>query len=194
MPTRKAFPYTPFDNRVEEREGIPSHRPRLPMDAPDLIFRNHYNTPSETRRGELGNTLGSLAVVVPIQTPHDTTAGGPGPLRPNQGLTNKKRLDGTIASNTVTGGVVKGYITDNDTIRIKVLVSRNLYSPTSHARDATRLAASGRIPPQNAIPSKDRGMPPTMGKRGTGGNYTIPAPEVFPSWPTSAQWLRNRFK
>jgi hypothetical protein len=189
--TRRAFPYTPFDNRVEEREGIPSHRPRLPMDAPDLVFRNHYNTPSETRRGELDNVRGSLAIVVPVQTPHDTTAGGPGPLKPSQGI--GKRNDATVASNVVTGGVVKGYITDNDTIRIKVVVARNLFSPTSHARDSTRLAMSGRIPPQNAIPSKDRGMPVKMGKRGTGGNYTIPAPEVFPSWPTSAQWLKSRF-
>ncbi len=163
------------------------------MDAPDLIFRNHYGTPSETRRGEIGNTKGNLALVVPVQTPHDTTAGGPGPLKPRQGLTVERRQDGTIASNTVTGGVVKGYITGNDTIRIRALVSRNLFSPTSHPSNAASAAYSARIPPQNAIPSKDRGMPPKMGKRGTGGNFTIPAPQVFPSWPTSAQWLKNRF-
>jgi hypothetical protein len=186
--TRRAFPYTPFDSLVEVTG---SERTRLPMDLPFLSYRNHYNTPSETRRGELGNTKGSLAWVVPIQTPHDTSAGGPYQGAPRQGMA--RGVDGTISSRTVTGGTVKGYITDADTIRIKVLVSRNLYSPTSHANDAKRTAYSGAIPPQNAKPSKDRGMPPKMGKRGTGGNYTIPAPQVVPSWPTSVEWLRSRF-
>lgn len=156
-----------------------------------LTYRNHYNTPSETRRGEWDTTKGSLALVVPVQTPHDTTAGGPGPVRPGQGM--DKFVDGTISSRTVTGGTVRGYITANDTIRIRALVSRNLFSPTSHPSNAASAAYTAKIPPQNAVPSKDRGMPPKMGKRGTGGNFTIPGPLVVPSWPTSAQWLQKRF-
>lgn len=171
--TLRAFPYTPFDRNVNEQEG--KKRTGLPMDAPDLIFRNHYNTPSETRRGEIGNTRGSLASVVPMERIYST---GPDTVRG--------------ASRLVAGGVVKGYMRDN-TIRVHLLVSRNLFSPTSHARDETRLAMSGKIPPVNAVPTKDRGMPLKMGKRGTGGNFTIPAPQVIPSWPTSAQWLRSRF-
>jgi hypothetical protein len=192
--TRKAFPYTPFDHDIEPL-GIP--RTALPMDLPTLEYRNHYR--HGTRIGEEFNTKGARSHVVHIQTPHDTSAGGPGTTKPVQGMHQIGRprlagaVDGSVASNTVTGGVVKGYITDPDSIRVNILVSRNLYSPTSHANDHNRLAASGKIPPVNAVPSKDRGMPPKMGKRGTGGNYTIPAPQVIPSWPTSAQWLKSRF-
>jgi hypothetical protein len=190
--TRKAFPYTPFDRDIQEC-GVTHTRPALPMDAPTLEYRNHYR--QGTRIGEQYNTKGALSHVVPVQTPHDTTAGGPGPKNPAQGMAPSKSvpLDGTISSRTVTGGVVKGYITNNDTIRVNILVSRNLYSPTSHACDANRLAFTAKIPPVNAVPSKDRGMPQKMGMRGTGGNYTIPAPQVIPSWPTSAQWLKSRF-
>jgi hypothetical protein len=184
--TRKAFPYTPFDSGVQPT-GV--ERTPLPMDTPTLIFRNHY--PEGTRIGEQYNTKGAHSHVVEVQTPHDTSGGGPGPHRPTQGLA--KGVDGTISSRTVTGGVVKGYITSNDSIRINVLVSRNLFSPTSHASDASRCRASAIIPPVNAAPSKDRGMPPKMGKRGTGGKYTIPAPQVIPSWLTSSQWLKGRF-
>jgi hypothetical protein len=174
--TRKAYPYTPFDPTVEEGLPIPTRRPALPMDAPYLTFRNHYGTPSETRRGDVGNTRGSLANVVPIEA---IFTSGPETVRGD--------------SRNISGGVVKGYIREN-TIRMRVLVSRNLFSPTSHARDATRLALSGKYPPPAVVPSKDIGMPPKMGKRGTGGNYVIPAPQVIPSWPTSADWLRGRFR
>lgn len=188
--TRRAFPYTPFDNQVQIVEGKP--RTRLPMDAPMLAFRNHYNTPSESRRGEAANTKGSLGWVVTVQTPHDTTAGGPGSTKPSQGMRGTN-VDPTISSNTVTGGVVKGYITRGDSIRMSVLVSRNLFSPTSHASNAASAAFTAKIPPPAVVPSKDIGMPPKMGKRGTGGNFTIPAPQVLPSWPTSSQWLKSRF-
>lgn len=166
--TRRAFPYTPFDPLVQN-----DTRPRLPMNAPDLEYRNHYKL--GTRTGELENTVGRLGVVVPIE---DVFSSGPDTVRG--------------ASRNISGGVVKGYIKEG-TIRPSLLVSRNLYSPTSHANDVNRLAASGRIPPNNAVPTKDIGMPPKMGKRGTGGNFTIPNRPVLPSWPTSADWLRSRF-
>ncbi len=165
---RKAFPYTPFDSRVQD-----DTRPRLPMNSPDLIFRNHYKP--GTRNGELDQTHGNLALVVPIE-PIFTS--GPETVRG--------------ASRNVSGGVVKGYMRDN-TIRIHALVSRNLFSPTSHPTNAASAAYTAKTPPNNAVPTKDIGMPPKMGKRGTGGNFTIPNPQVVPSWPTSADWLRSRF-
>jgi hypothetical protein len=165
---RKTFPYTPFDNQVQD-----DTRPRLPMNSPDLIFRNHY--PEGTRRGEIDQTHGNLALVVPIES---VFTSGPETARG--------------ASRRLTGGVVRGYMREN-TIRIHALVSRNLYSPTSHPSNAASAAYTQKIPPVNAVPSKDRGMPPKMGKRGTGGNYTIPNPQVIPSWPTSAEWLNSRF-
>jgi hypothetical protein len=166
--TRRAFPYTPFDPLVQN-----DTRPRLPMNSPDLNYRNHYK--EGTRVGELGNTKGQLGVVVPIES---IFTSGPETARG--------------ASRRLTGGVVRGYMRENS-IRPSILVSLNLKSPTSHPIDANRLAASGRIPPVNTVPSKDRGMPPKMGKRGTGGNFTIPNPQVVPSWPTSVDWLRSRF-
>jgi hypothetical protein len=165
---RKALPYTPFDSRVQD-----DTRPRLPMNSPDLIFRNHY--PTGTRTGELDQTHGNLALVVPIES---IFTSGPETARG--------------ASRRLTGGVVKGYMREN-TIRIHALVSRNLFSPTSHPSNDASAAYTQKIPPVNAVPSKDRGMPPKMGKRGTGGNFTIPNPQVVPSWPTSADWLRSRF-
>ena len=144
------------------------------MNTPDLIFRNHYKP--GTRSGELGFTYGSHALVVPIES---VFTSGPETARG--------------ASRRLTGGVVKGYMAEN-TIRVSKLVSRNLFSPTSHPTDVNRLAMSGRFPPNNAVPTKDIGMPPKMGKRGTGGNFTIPAPMVVPAWPTSADWLRSRFQ
>jgi hypothetical protein len=160
------------------------------MDTPTLAFRNHYKDGADTRRGELNNTLGSRAKVVPMQSPHDTSAGGPVGIAPHQGENGQ---DPTIASNTVTGGVVKGYITSNNSRRPALLVSRNLYSPTSHPGDAARTAASGKIPPPAIKPSKDIGMPPKMGKRGSGGNFTYPAPMAPSNIPTSTEWLRTRF-
>lgn len=179
---RRAHPYTPF--------STPKSGPVLPMDTPTLAFRNHYSDGADTRRGELGNTQGAKGKVVPVQSPHDTTAGGPLHIAPRQG---ESGADPTIASNTVTGGVVKGYITSNDSIRPALLVSRNLYSPTSHPSDAARTAASAKIPPPAIKPSKDINMPPKMGKRGSGGNFIYPAPMRAPVIPTSAEFLRTRF-
>lgn len=170
--TRKAFPYTPFDKSIQPPGP---ERVHYPMDAPYLEFRNHYNTPSETRRGEIGNTHGSLDQVVPIEAVYST---GPDTARG--------------ASRRMTGGVVRGYMIESS-VRVAILVSRNLFSPTSHPNPEIRCRASATIPPKNAIPTKDIGMPPKMGKRGTGGKFTIPAPQVVPSWPTSAEWLRSRF-
>jgi hypothetical protein len=169
---RKAFPYTPFDNQIQE-SGVENKRTHLPMDAPTLTYRNHY-LPG-TRRGELDQTHGNLALVVPIES---IFTSGPETARG--------------ASHRLTGGVVKGYMRES-TIRIHALVSRNLFSPTSHPTNAASAAYTQKIPPVNAVPSKDRKMPPKMGKRGTGGNYTIPNPQVIPSWPTSAEWLQSRF-
>jgi hypothetical protein len=171
--TRRAFPYTPFDPGIQET-GIVNERTHLPMDAPTLEYRNHYRY--GTRIGEKDYTHGNLALVVPIEpifTSGPETARG--------------------ASRNVTGGVVRGYMREN-TIRIRALVSRNLKSPTSHPSNAASAAYTAKIPPVNAVPSKDRAMPVKMGKRGTGGNFTIPNPQVIPSWPTSAEWIKSRFK
>jgi hypothetical protein len=181
---RRALPYTPF------APPKPPGSPLLPMDVPTLAFRNHYKDGLDTRRGELPNTVGDRAHVIPLQSPHDTTAGGPAHIAPYQGENGD---DPTISSNTVTGGVVKGYITSNNSIRKAVIVSRNLYSPTSHPSDAARAAASAKIPPPAIKPSKDIGMPPKMGKRGSGGNFTYPAPMAAPVIPTSTDFLRSRF-
>jgi hypothetical protein len=169
--TRKAYPYIPFDLGIQETGLV--KKSHLPMDAPTLEYRNHYRP--GTRVGELDQTHGNLALIVPIEPIFST---GPDTVRG--------------ASRNVSGGVVKGYLREN-TIRIHALVSRNLFSPTSHATDVNRIAASGKIPPTNAVPSKDRAMPVKMGKRGTGGHFSIPNPLVVPSWPTSADWLRSRF-
>lgn len=167
---RKAFPYTPFD---EVAHNLDRGRPTLPMDAPSLEHRNHYRP--GTRIGELEYTKASASLVVPIE--HNFSS-GPESVRG--------------ASRRVSGGVVKGYMRE-DTIRIKAIVSRNLFSPTAHPTNAASAAYTAKIPPPAVPPTKDRGMPPKMGKRGTGGHYTIPAPQITPSWPTSAQWLKSRF-
>jgi hypothetical protein len=181
--TRRALPYTPF---AHPKTGGPP----LPMDAPTLEFRNHYK--DGTRYGERDNTLGDRAHVTPLQSPHDSTAGGPTRIKPTQGENGND--DPTISSNVVTGGVVKGYITPNDSLRKAILVSRNLFSPSSHPSDPARVAASGKIPPPAIKPSKDIGMPPKMGKRGSGGNFTYPAPLAAPVIPTSNDFLRSRFR
>jgi hypothetical protein len=169
--TRKAFPYTPFPgpNVPEGTKG------RLPMDVPDLIFRNHYGTLSETRRGELGNTKGSLTVIIPIESVYNS---GPDSVR---GASHNKSR-GVVPTPQAQG-----------TIRKPIIISRNLFSPTAHRDDPKRLALSGAIPPPAVMPSKDRGMPPKMGKRGSGGHFTYPAPQVVPVFPTATDWLHGRF-
>jgi len=158
----------------------------LPMDTPTRDFASHFTD------GILEgiDTRGNLAMVVQVQPPHDV--GGLDTALSGTPQSRGTRNDPKIPSNTVTGGVVKSPITSNDSIRKAFLIARNLYSPTSHANDENRCAASARIPVAATIPSKDRGMPPKYSRRGTGGNYTIPAPQVVPSWPTSAQWLASR--
>ena len=203
---RRAFRYTPFDvtNPAGYAEPMspPSpeqvnvthtqSKPKLPMDTPTLAFRNRYNTPSETLRGI--ETRGSLAFVVPVQRPH---AAGTmrGNLRyPRQGTGHGDPL---ISSNTVTGGVVKGYITNPNSIRIAVMVARNLYSPTSHPSQQAQAAYTARIPPRALKPSKDLYYPKSpipSGGKGMGGNFTIPAPFSISPVPTSTTWLRGRFQ
>lgn len=158
------------------------------MDTPSREFANHFK--SNVLEGI--DTRGNLAMVVPINTPHDvgtvqgTTKGVPA------GTGMRKGGDPLLSGNTVTGGVVQGYITDPDTIRKTFLIARNLKSPASHPDDAARVAASAKMPIAATKPSKDIGMPPKYSRRGTGGAYTIPAPQVVPQWPTSSQWLASR--
>ena len=197
---RRAYPYTAFEvtgspaitetpspNTVNTTRA--KSRPMLPMDTPTLAFRNHFNTPSEVLRGI--ETKGSLAFVVPIHRQHDTTSGSQENVSPHQGELGG---DATISSNTVTGGTVKGYIRPN-TIRVAVLVARNLYSPTAHPGDAARTSWTAKIPPAALKPSKDLYYPPKpSGGKGMGGNFTIPAPLALVNVPTSSTWMRGRFR
>jgi len=149
------------------------------MDTPTREFANHLK--SNVMQGI--DTRGNLAMVVSVQEPHDighiegTTKGVP--------ASRGTRLDPKVPSNTVMGGVVQGYITSNDSIRKAYLIARNLYSPSAHPSDANRLAASAKVV-YAVKPTKDIRMPKKIG-RGTGGNYTIPAPQVVPQWPTSSK-------
>lgn len=157
--TRRVFPYvvddrTPFTPFTDGVQAARVNGARLPMDVPDLAFRNHYNTPSETRRGEVDNTKGSLEVVVTIEPVYNS---GPDTARG--------------ASRNTHMGVVKTPQIPN-TIRKPFIVSRNLFSPTAHRDDASRCALSAVIPPPATRPSKDIRMPEKMGKRGSGGHFT----------------------
>lgn len=156
------------------------------MDTPSREFANHFK--SNVLEGI--DTRGNLAMVVPIHTPHDvgTVQGVTKGVPASRGT----RGDPLLSGNTVTGGVVNGAITDPDTIRKSFLIARNLKSPSSHPNDANRAAASAKMPIAATKPSKDIGMPPKYSRRGTGGAYTIPAPQVVPQWPTSSQWLASR--
>jgi hypothetical protein len=156
------------------------------MDTPTREFANHLK--SNVMQGI--ETRGNLAMVVQVRHPHDVGT--------QQGVTNGvpasrgTRGDPLLSSNTVMGGVVQGYITDNDSIRKAYLIARNLYSPTAHPSDANRLAASSKIV-YATKPTKDIRMPKKIG-RGTGGNYTIPMPQVVPQWPTSSEWLAKKLR
>lgn len=158
------------------------------MDTPTREFAAHFK--SNVLEGI--ETRGNLAMVVPINRPHDvgtvqgTTKGVPA------GTGMRPGGDPLLPGNTVTGGVVRGYINDPDTIRKAFLIARNLKSPSSHPSDENRAAASAKMPAPAVKPSKDIGMPPKYSRRGTGGNYTIPAPQVVPQWPTSSEWLASR--
>lgn len=156
------------------------------MDTPPRDLANHFK--SNVLEGI--DTRGNLAMVVEVRHPHD--------IGTMQGVTvgvpasRGTRGDPLLSSNTVTGGVVNSHISSNDSIRKSFLVARNLKSPTAHPNDFDRAAASAKIPPPAVKPSKDRAMPPKYSRRGTGGNYTIPAPQVVPQWPTSSEWLAAR--
>lgn len=164
---RRAQAYTPF---VQPNEQA-GKTVRLPMDAPSLASRSHLGD-----KGRYGEDIrGTLGVVVPIHSPGDS---------------GRDAVRG--GSKVVTGGTVRGYITSNNSIRPSLLVARNLFSPTSHPSDSARVAASGRVPPAAIRPSKDITMPPKMGKRGTGGSYYVPAPQVTPTFLSSADWLHKR--
>jgi len=178
---RRALPYVVGED--------PQKYAGTPMEAPTRAFADHFNGGQITKDIE---TRGNLALVVPLQNPHDVgTQNGVDPGRP---ISRGTRGDSLMPSNTVMGGVVKGYITSPDSIRKQYVVALNHFSPTSHATAAARCAASAKIPPPAIVPSKDIGMPPKMGKRGTGGNFTIPYPQSTPQWPTSSQWLASKMR
>ena len=173
--TRRAVPYI-----VGEE---PAQYAGTPMACPTREFANHLT--GNVMQGI--DTRGSLALVMPLQTPHDvgmvqgTTVGVP--------ASRGTRGDPLIRSNTVTGGVVNGYITSPDSIRTTHIVARNNYSPQSHSSDQDRAAYSAKTPPAAVKPSKDNGPIPSYSRRGTGGNYTIPNPLSPPGWPTSSDML-----
>ena len=179
--SRRALPYV-----VGE---APGQYAGTPMEAPTRAFADHFNKGAILQGIE---TRGSLAMVVPINSPHGVgivrgvTVGVP--------ASRGTRGDALTPSNTVTGGVVKGYITNPDTIRKQYVIALNNFSPSGHAYQAARCEASAKIPPPAIYPSKDRGMPPKYSRRGTGGNYTIPYPQGVPSWPTSSEWLASKVR
>lgn len=74
-----------------------------------------------------------------------------------------------------------------DEIVVVIGSAQNFFSPTYHSNPLSDIQ-----PPPAVKPSKDITMPPKMGKRGTGGHFTIPAPMGQPSWPTSSDWLASR--
>lgn len=165
--------------------GGNTHR-GTPMDTPTREFANHLK--SNVMEGI--DTRGNLAMVVQIHTPHHS--GRLTSAKPGMPLLRGTRSDPVNPSNTTMGGVVQGYIDSPDSIRKAYLVARNNFSPTSHANDANRIAQSGKMPVAAVKPSKDIAMPPKYSRRGTGGAYTIPAPQVVPQWPTSSEWLANK--
>lgn len=75
-----------------------------------------------------------------------------------------------------------------DAIKPPILVTRNLYSPVSHAN--ARFEFSRIIPTPAAQPSIMLPAGQHRSRRG-GGNHTYPQPFVAESWPTPAQWVQS---
>lgn len=71
-------------------------------------------------------------------------------------------------------------------IEVPILVAINDWSPISHRNYMT-----GVTPPR-AINPRPKPAKVNVGKRGTGGAYTIPAPRISAKWPTSSEWLAGK--